>query len=137
MSDGFRHVDSVRTIVFGSEALTASTDLLGQGYTLLTTPRAAATAAAVVKRATTVVEVPAGHVDAVASQLRARVRGTRLVALGGGRTIDVAKALAAADPPRQVVAIPTSLSGRNDGRAPSRRGCTGRYAARAPARRDQ
>jgi alcohol dehydrogenase class IV len=111
MSDGFRHVDCARTIVFGPEALTASTDLLGEGYTLLTTPRAAAAAPIVVEPATAVIEVPAGHVDAVASQLRARVRGTRLVALGGGRVIDVAKALAAADPPRQVVAIPTSLSG--------------------------
>jgi alcohol dehydrogenase class IV len=34
-----------------------------------------------------------------------------LVALGGGRVIDVAKALAAADPPRKVAAIPTTLSG--------------------------
>jgi alcohol dehydrogenase class IV len=33
-----------------------------------------------------------------------------LVALGGGRVIDVAKALAAADPPRRVAAIPTTLS---------------------------
>ena len=56
------------------------------------------------------IEVPAGRVDAVAAQLRAAVTGGRLVALGGGRVIDVAKALAAADPPREVVAIPTSLS---------------------------
>jgi alcohol dehydrogenase class IV len=39
------------------------------------------------------------------------VTGDRLVALGGGRVIDVAKALAAADGPRQLAAIPTSLSG--------------------------
>jgi alcohol dehydrogenase class IV len=32
------------------------------------------------------------------------------VALGGGRVIDVAKALAAADPPRRVAAVPTTLS---------------------------
>jgi maleylacetate reductase len=56
------------------------------------------------------IEVPAGQVDVVAAQLRAAVTGSRLVALGGGRVIDVAKALAAADPPRDVVAIPTSLS---------------------------
>jgi alcohol dehydrogenase class IV len=37
--------------------------------------------------------------------------GELLVALGGGRVIDVAKALAAADPPRRVAAIPTTLSG--------------------------
>ena len=64
-----------------------------------------------VDRAAAIIDVPAGHIDAVAAQLREHVTGTRLVALGGGRVIDVAKALAAADPPREVVAIPTSLSG--------------------------
>jgi maleylacetate reductase len=54
--------------------------------------------------------VPAGQVDVVAAQLRGVLMGSRLVAFGGGRVIDVAKALAAADPPREVVAIPTSLS---------------------------
>jgi maleylacetate reductase len=111
MSDAFRHVESARTIVFGSGALDESGDLIGESYTLLTTQRAAATAPAVLVRATSVVEVPSGHVDALAAQLRAAVVGRRLVALGGGRVIDVAKALAAADPPREVVAIPTSLSG--------------------------
>ena len=52
-----------------------------------------------------------GRVDEVAGALRPVVRGETLVALGGGRVIDVAKALAAADPPRRVVAIPTTLSG--------------------------
>jgi len=55
--------------------------------------------------------VPDGPVDVVAAALRGQVTGERLVALGGGRVIDVAKALAAADPPRRVVAIPTTLSG--------------------------
>jgi alcohol dehydrogenase class IV len=110
MSDGFRHVDSDRTIVFGPAALADSTELIGEGYTLLSTPRAAASAPQVLERAATMVEVPAGQVDLVAAQLRDTVTGSRLVALGGGRVIDVAKALAAADPPRHVVAIPTSLS---------------------------
>ena len=43
--------------------------------------------------------------------LRPEITGELLVALGGGRVIDVAKALAAADPPRRVAAIPTTLSG--------------------------
>jgi alcohol dehydrogenase class IV len=111
MSEGFRHIDGARTIVFGADAINSAGDLLASGYTLLTTPRAAATAPAVVAGAAAVVAVPAGQVDAVAAQLRASVTGTRLVALGGGRVIDVAKALAAADAPRQVLAIPTSLSG--------------------------
>jgi len=45
-----------------------------------------------------------------AAGLREAIEGDLLVALGGGRVIDVAKALAAADPPRRVAAIPTTLS---------------------------
>jgi len=55
--------------------------------------------------------VPPGRVDEIAAELRPAVGGVTLVALGGGRVIDVAKALAAAEPPRRVVAIPTTLSG--------------------------
>jgi maleylacetate reductase len=110
MSEAFRHVESARTIVFGPEALDSSADLIGEGYTLLSTPRAAASAPEVLERAAAMIEVPPGQVDVVAAKLRATVTGNRLVALGGGRVIDVAKALAAADPPRDVVAIPTSLS---------------------------
>ncbi|MBV8869386.1 MAG: hypothetical protein JOY65_08220 [Acetobacteraceae bacterium] len=42
MSRLFRHVEPGRTIVFGPGALAASTDLLGAGYTLLSTARALA-----------------------------------------------------------------------------------------------
>jgi maleylacetate reductase len=111
MNEAFRHVDRERTIVFGAGALDAAADLLGDGYTLLTTPRAAGSAPDLAERAAAVVHVPAGLVDAVAADVRADVTGDRLVALGGGRVIDVAKALAAADGPREVAAIPTSLSG--------------------------
>jgi alcohol dehydrogenase class IV len=110
MSEAFRHIESARTIVFGPGALADSAELIGEGYTLLSTPRGAASAPYVLERAATMLEVPAGQVDVVAAQLRGTVMGSRLVALGGGRVIDVAKALAAADPPREVVAIPTSLS---------------------------
>ena len=48
--------------------------------------------------------------DEVAGELRSEVEGDTLLALGGGRVIDVAKALAAADPPRRVAAVPTTLS---------------------------
>jgi alcohol dehydrogenase class IV len=111
MSEAFRHVDRDQTIVFGAGALDAAGDLIGAGYTLLTTARAAGSAPALVERAASVVHVPAGPVDAVAADLRAQVTGRKLVAVGGGRVIDVAKALAAADGPRDVVAVPTSLSG--------------------------
>ena len=107
----FRHVDAQRTIVFGRHALEAADDLLGSGYTLLTTHRAAGSAPAVVARAGAVFDIPGGLVEEVSAELRGSVRGDRLVALGGGRVTDVAKALAAADGPRHVVAIPTSLSG--------------------------
>jgi maleylacetate reductase len=110
MARRFRHVDAVRTVVFGEGALEAAGDLLGGGYTLLTTGRARAQAPAVVDRAGAVIDVPGGLVEVVAADLRPRVEGRRLVALGGGRVIDVAKALAAADGPREVIAIPTSLS---------------------------
>jgi alcohol dehydrogenase class IV len=77
----------------------------------LSTPRAADSAPLVVQGAGEVLEVAAGRVDELAAQLRPSVSGELLVALGGGRVIDVAKALAAADPPRRVAAIPTTLSG--------------------------
>lgn len=77
----------------------------------MTTPRAASRAPDLLARAATVHEVAAGRVDELAAALRARVDGELVVALGGGRVIDVAKALAAADPPRRVAAIPTTLSG--------------------------
>ena len=87
MSEAFRHVDSARTIVFGPAALAGSAELIGEGYTLLSTPRAAASAPEVLERAATMIEVPGGQVDVVAAQLRGTVTGSRLVALGGGRAI--------------------------------------------------
>ena len=105
----FRWLDGERLIVFGE----APTVLLlrGAGYTLLTTPRSEAAAPEVVEGAGSVHHVPLGRVDEIAGALRSELTGELLVALGGGRVIDVAKALAAADPPRRVAAIPTTLSG--------------------------
>lgn len=108
---GFRHVEGDRAIVFGPGAVAAGAELVGAGYTLLTTPRAAAAAPSVVARAEAVVEVPSGLVEAVSGDLLGRTGTGPLVALGGGRVIDVAKALAAAEAPRAVTAIPTTLSG--------------------------
>lgn len=143
MASAFRHVESDRTLLFGRGALADAGALLGDGYTLLSTPRAAAAAPAVAAAAARTIEVPAGKVDAVAADLLEAGAdlgppGTLLVALGGGRVIDVAKALAAAAAlpsqpdagaagvsapsgresgaleraaPRTVAAIPTTLSG--------------------------
>ena len=72
-------------------------------------------APAVAERAAVVHEVAPGRVDELAGALLAAVDpGELIVALGGGRVIDTAKALAAARPPGagrpRVAAIPTTLS---------------------------
>jgi alcohol dehydrogenase class IV len=107
----FRWHDGERTILYGPGCLEEARDELGPGFTLLTTQRALASVPWLGELAQSVHIVQAGRVDAAAGALRAEVRGERLVAVGGGRVIDTAKALAAADPPRHVVAIPTTLSG--------------------------
>lgn len=112
----FRWQDGERTIVFGADALARAGEDLGEGYALLTTERAARSAPEVLQRAGRVHHVRPGRVDEIAAELRAEVRGELLVALGGGRVIDTAKALAAAageggGPAPRVAAIPTTLSG--------------------------
>jgi alcohol dehydrogenase class IV len=107
----FRWHDGERVVLFGRGKLAEAASVLDGPYVLLTTGRAASAAGAVVEAATAVHEVEPGRVDEVAGALRSEVRGDLLVALGGGRVIDVAKALAAADPPRKAAAIPTTLSG--------------------------
>jgi alcohol dehydrogenase class IV len=111
MTAGFTWQDGERTIRFGRGALATAQELLGEGYTLLTTARAEAEAPDVVAAAATVHRVPGGTVDELAAQLRDQVSGELLVALGGGRVVDVTKALAAAaGAPVRVAAIPTTLS---------------------------
>lgn len=101
---------------FGHDALAAALPSLGDGYTLLTTPRARAAAPALAERAGAVHDVPAGRVDELAGALLEEVdagAGALIVALGGGRVIDTAKALVAARAPGargRVAAIPTTLS---------------------------
>lgn len=107
----FRWQDGERLVVFGRGTLGQAGELLGRGYLLLSTPRALGAASELAENAREVVLVPDGRVDELAGQLRPGVNGELLVALGGGRVIDTAKALAAADPPRRVAAIPTTLSG--------------------------
>ncbi len=55
-------------------------------------------------------EVPGGRVPEASAAVRGDVGGRSLVALGGGRVIDSAKAIAAADGLR-CAAVPTTLSG--------------------------
>lgn len=111
----FRVTEGGRTIVFGRGAAAEAPGLLDEPYVLLTTPRAqgAAEAQAVAAAAAATVLVPSGLVEVVAEALfpAMRARPERLwVALGGGRVVDVAKAMAALAGGRRVAAIPTTLS---------------------------
>jgi alcohol dehydrogenase class IV len=111
MAEAFTWHDGERTIRFGRGTIATAEELLGSGYTLLTTPRAESVAPAVVAAAASVHHVRPGRVDEIAEELRETVSGDLLVALGGGRVIDVTKALAAAaGPPVRAAAIPTTLS---------------------------
>lgn len=108
--DSFTWQDGERTIRFGRGALADAPELLGEGYELLTTPRAQSAAPEVVARAARVHHVAPGLVDELAAGLLDEVEGDFVVALGGGRVIDTAKALAAARPGRRAGAVPTTLS---------------------------
>jgi alcohol dehydrogenase class IV len=111
MPDPFTWQDGERTIRFGRGTVATAPELLGSGYTLLTTERAGRSAPDVVAAAGAVHHVRTGRVDEIAEELRKTVSGELLVALGGGRVIDVTKALAAvAGPPVRAAAIPTTLS---------------------------
>lgn len=114
--DSFDWRDGERTIHFGRGRLAEAVDLVGgPGFTLLTTARAAADGLELVAAARSVHHVAAGRVDEAAGALRGAVTGERLVALGGGRVIDTAKALASGighdGGTSRVLAVPTTLSG--------------------------
>ncbi len=114
MSASFTWRDGERTIRFGRGEIASAPDLLGDGYVLLSTPRGCEAAPALLDAAGAVLDVPEGRVDEIAADLLPRVRSTdgattTLVALGGGRVIDTAKALGAATG-RSVAAVPTTLS---------------------------
>jgi alcohol dehydrogenase class IV len=113
MASDFTWRDGERTIRFGAGAVGDAVEVLGgEGYALLTTERAAAMAPAVVEGAGAVHMIGAGLVDELAGELLGAVARERIVALGGGRVIDTAKALAAASGGSQVaMAVPTTLSG--------------------------
>ena len=106
----FTWVDAERLIRFGPSVLDEAEELLASrgfaGYALLTTSRTTGLR----DGAEALVEVPSGRVDELAAALREEVAGLPLVALGGGRVIDTAKAIAGADDLR-CAAVPTTLSG--------------------------
>jgi alcohol dehydrogenase class IV len=87
--------------------------LTGQGldaFELLSTERALVGAGELAARAAAVHEVAPGEVPELAAALLPVAGGGTLVALGGGRVVDTAKAVASVTGAR-VVAIPTTLSG--------------------------
>jgi len=107
--------DAERTIVFRPGALADSTELLvgaiWERFELLTTSRALRAAPVeLAEEATAVHQVEPGEVPDVAAAVIDKVQNPTLVALGGGRVIDTAKAIAALRGGR-VCAIPTTLSG--------------------------
>jgi alcohol dehydrogenase class IV len=79
-------------------------------FELLTTPRALTGAPELEAAAGAVYAVPSGQVPELAAGLLDRVGAAWIVALGGGRVVDTAKAIAAISGAR-VAALPTTLSG--------------------------
>ncbi|MGN6253837.1 MAG: iron-containing alcohol dehydrogenase [Solirubrobacterales bacterium] len=124
MSGDFTWRDAGRTVVFRRGGVGAAVEILRkQGVTeleLLSTERAVAEAGDLVEAARRVHRVASGQVPAAAAALTSALappphaeEGMRvrpLVAFGGGRVIDVAKAIAAISG-AEVVAIPTTMSG--------------------------
>jgi maleylacetate reductase len=111
----FTWLDGDRTVVFREGALGDTPALLDErgwdDYELLTTDRALRDAPLVLPgEAKRVHTVPPGKVPEIAAALIDAVVTPSLVALGGGRVIDTAKAIAAVRAGR-VAAIPTTLSG--------------------------
>jgi alcohol dehydrogenase class IV len=107
--------DGERTIHFRAGVVADSPEILaGHGFTdyeLLTTDRAMGSASrGLAEDSACFHHVPPGPVNEVAARMIADVGDRDLVALGGGRVIDVAKAIAAVRASR-VAALPTTLSG--------------------------
>ncbi len=114
LADPFVWRDAGRTVLFGEGRLGEAPRLLAEqgfgSFTLLSTARARDDAGDLPSAAEAVHEVPSGQVPDIAAALLEEAGGERLVALGGGRVIDTAKAIASVTG-AAVAAIPTTLSG--------------------------
>jgi alcohol dehydrogenase class IV len=111
--------DAGRVVVFRGTGIGDASQLLAEHemepFELLSTARHLDTARELVASASAVHEVPpaadpATGVTAAAAELLDRATGQNLVAMGGGRIVDVAKAIASVTGAR-VAAIPTTMSG--------------------------
>jgi alcohol dehydrogenase class IV len=113
-AEGFTWRDGERIIIFRPGALQEAPAILGEqgwdDFDLLSTPRALAAAPRELQAVGPVHEVPGGPVPDAAKMIMGTCREIGIVALGGGRVIDTAKAIAATHGGR-VCAIPTTLSG--------------------------
>ena len=112
--EAFTWRDGERLIRFSEGAVADAPGLLAEAgfgeYALLTTERGAQAARDLAEAAGAVLYVPPGRVDEVAAELLERAGESDLVALGGGRVVDTAKAIAGVRGSR-CAAIPTTLSG--------------------------
>jgi alcohol dehydrogenase class IV len=106
--------DADRAVVFRHNGVAQAPRLLREHgfapFELLSTSRALAGAPELAAAAAAVHEVAPGQVPDLAASLLDRIDSRSLVALGGGRPIDVAKAVASVSESR-VAAIPTTMSG--------------------------
>lgn len=114
MTGDFIWRDAARTVVFRRAGVEMAVDLLaGQGFDdfeLISTERALSVAPALREAASVVHDIAPGGVPERAAELLDVARSGRLVAFGGGRVIDTAKAVAAVTG-AEVAAIPTTMSG--------------------------
>jgi alcohol dehydrogenase class IV len=114
VSGDFIWRDAGRTVVFRRGGIAQAPELLGEhgfdGFALLATERSLGGAEALRGAAASVHEVAAGQVPDLAAAMLEEAGEGPLVALGGGRVIDVAKAVAAITG-GEVAAIPTTMSG--------------------------
>jgi alcohol dehydrogenase class IV len=106
--------DAGRVVVLSDTAQRDAPRLLAEHgmepFELLSTPRALAGAEELAAAAAAVYEVAPGGVPEAAAEILEAAPSHDLVALGGGRVIDAAKAVASVTGAR-VAAIPTTLSG--------------------------
>ncbi|HZO06186.1 MAG TPA: iron-containing alcohol dehydrogenase [Solirubrobacterales bacterium] len=124
MGRGFVWRDAGRTVVFGEGGVERAVEVFAEhgvaDFELLSTERALAGAPKLAEAASAVHEVPSGQVPDLAATLlqpevallagmRQEVR-PQMVALGGGRVVDVVKAVASVTG-ADVIAIPTTMSG--------------------------
>jgi len=115
VAEDFSWRDGERLVRFAQGAADEAGPLLDQhgfrDFTLLATDRTQGSAPSLTEAASGVVHVPPGRVDEISSGLLGDISaGAPLVAFGGGRVIDTAKAIGGAIGSR-VAAIPTTLSG--------------------------